>query len=91
MERHEWGCDGPVPKGCEIEFDGMVFDRCPHVYVRRAQDWLNYIFEMHNWREKGIAPYVGSWSEQPNLIVEAVNYVDYLLGIKIEKETKRTK
>lgn len=49
---------------------------------------IKFAYELHNWREKGFLPYPGGYMDQPNRIVELINYMDYLFAEKIKREMK---
>lgn len=72
------GCEKPVDEGCEWEFGGYVFDRCPAFYVNDSE-YVQDVFRLWNWREKGFLPFPGALMDQPNVYLEAMEYMDYLI------------
>lgn len=90
-QRREWGCDEPSV-AAEWEIDGLKMDRCVGYYTKHSPEWVSRMFQIYNWRDKGILPYPGPLIHQPHLIVEAIDYMDYLFGIKYApKNQKRSK
>ena len=89
-QRREWGCEGPSAQA-EWEFEGLKMDRCVGYYANHSPEWVRFMFQVFNWREKGILPYHGPLMDQPHLIVEAVDYMDYLFGIKYAPKQRKTR
>lgn len=83
--RRLMGCDEPLPN--PWVFDGLTFERCPSFYVKSS--WLTHAFEMYNWIEKGFLPFPGTYLDQPNKVIELVNYIDFLMGEKASAERAR--
>ena len=84
--RKQEGCDAPKPQHERWVFDGLSFDRCPHYYLKRAHVWLQEAFEIYRWKQSGFLPQPGSWLDQPNLFVEVIEYIEYLIGVKQKSE-----
>ena len=81
------GCDGPLPKHLQWNCMGYTFDRCPNFYLRDS-GFVQEAFQVYAWREKGFLPFPGSWPDQPNLIIEILEFMDQLIHYKasIEKQ-----
>lgn len=82
------GCYEPKPVHTRWQFEGFEFDRCPAHYVQRNSIWLQDIFEIYAWAEKGLLPEQGSWLDQPNVVIEALNFISYLMSKKIKTGDK---
>ncbi len=80
------GCDEPLHH--PWVFDGLSFERCPNFYAEDSV-WLTQVFETYNWTQKGFLPYPGTYLDQPNKVIELVNYVDFLMGEKANAERAR--
>lgn len=83
------GCDKPIPKGMRFSVAGISIDRCPNYYLKDSGEFTSEAFEMHNWREKGILPRAGGWTDQPNKFVEICNFLDFLFGYKQRHESRK--
>lgn len=85
--REAMGCDAPLPAP-RLEFEGIELDRCPGFYLRNA-GYLNWAFSLYRWYEKGFLPYPGTWLEQPNIVIEVIEFIDRLAAKANAAEMKR--
>lgn len=66
---------------------GYRFNRCPNFYLRESE-FIREAMEVFAWREKGFLPYPGTWSEQPNRIIEVLEFMEHLIHHKAAAEKK---
>jgi hypothetical protein len=82
------GCDEPLPPERQWEFQGIKFDRCPNFYLREGGLFAQQSLELYTWREKGFLPYPGTWTDQPNIVIEVIEFIERLCLEKHESERK---
>ena len=82
------GCDEPLPPERQWEFQGIRFDRCPNFYLREGFGFAQHAIELYSWREKGFLPYPGPWMDQPNIVIEMIEFIDKLVAEKYDSERR---
>jgi hypothetical protein len=86
VQRTQWGCYESATQ--PVYFAGKLAERCPLIPYRDNSDWYTALFESYGWFKKGHFPEVGTYKDQPAVLMEAFLVVDHVMK-EIEDRERR--